>query len=106
MIAYVVGDSNPGVSGRPLDSLHVVTANEDVDETVLGPEVGGDRGLGIYRYYWAPDSRHIAYTNSNQPGFPRAVDIYVFDICEGRPLMIAEAVVSYPDLSWRPLPER
>ncbi|MFV2043617.1 MAG: hypothetical protein ACC700_10340, partial [Anaerolineales bacterium] len=70
------------------------------------PAVGGDGGLGIYRYYWAPDSRHIAYTVDSQSGGIRVVDVFVFDICEGRPLMIAEAVFQFSDLSWRPLPER
>lgn len=106
MIAYAALELGPGSPERPLQSFHVATESEEVDEVVLGPEAGAERGVGIYRYFWAPDSRHIAYTITNEArGFGTA-DVYVFDICEGTPLLVVEAVSQFSDVSWRPLPER
>ena len=94
MFAYVALESEPGTW------LHVATENEEVDERVLEPEVG----RGIYRYFWGPDSRHIAYTVTNESrGFGTA-DVFVFDICEGMRKLVVEAVSQFSDLSWRPLP--
>ena len=104
MIAWVMRNSELGTAERPQNSLHAATADEDVNEVVLDGSAGGDRGVGIYRYYWAPDSRHIAYTMTNEvEGFPTG-DVFVFDIGDGRPQLVVEAVEMFSDLSWRPLP--
>jgi hypothetical protein len=72
---------------RPLHALHVATEVDGVDEVVLDPSMGGGKGLAIYRYFWAPDNRHIAYTITNETeGFGTA-DVFVLDICEGTPLL-------------------
>ena len=104
MIAYIVGEPDRGVTGESRDSLHVATASEDIVEAVLTAGVGGQSDLRVYRHYWAPGSRHIAYTVTNPTRGP-AVDIFVLDICKRTSVLVAEAVKAYPDLSWRPVAE-
>ena len=103
MIGYVARGPVPTVSSPRSDSLRVALANERVDEIVLQPAVGGEGGLEISGYYWAPDNRHIAYGVRNASQGSGMRDVFVFDICDGKPQLVVEGV-TFSALSWRPLP--
>lgn len=84
--------------------FHVATENEDVDRVVLDSEIVVGEYWGMNRYFWAPDSRHIAFLGSGGAYDPDA--IYVMDICGGQPRMVVEEVDPNSEVSWRPLPVR
>jgi len=104
MIAYVQREQDPADASRLQMSLHVATLDEIVDAAVLGDQAAAEGGASFFRYYWAPDSRHIAFTTTNEAeGFPVG-DIYVFDICEGKPQLVVKAIEMFSAPSWRPMP--
>ena len=98
MFAYVALDLQNEVE------FHVATESEDVDRIVLDSEIAGDEYWGINRYFWAPDSRHVAFFGSG--GAYRSNAIYVMDICGGQPQLVVEEVDPDSEVSWRPLPGR
>jgi Tol biopolymer transport system component len=98
MIAYIA------YNGHTFDALHVLAADEGLDITALELSDKAEGEDAISRYSWAPDGRHIAYTNADQNVDTVGVDLYVLDICDGTTVAVAEAVYEYSSLSWRPLP--
>jgi len=98
MIAYIA------YNGHTFDALHVLAADEALDLVVL--ETSGEAGAepSIWRFFWAPDSRHIAYLLSEGPPATVVIDLYVLDVCDGTSVLVAEAVFSYSSVSWKPLP--
>ena len=95
MIAYIA---------HTADALHTVVTDGALHIVVLELSDEAEADLSIWRYFWAPDSRHIAYLLSEGPPATVVIDLYVLDVCDGRSVPVAEAVYSYSSVSWRPIP--
>jgi len=102
MIGYIVHFSVLGSSSEIVqkNSLHVATADGNVDLELVKPPDEPDGGLRIHEIAWAPDGRHIAYTTVSEG----RTDIFVLDACSGVSSLVVEDVDFYSTLSWRPLP--
>jgi Tol biopolymer transport system component len=95
MIAYIA---------HTFDALHVLAADEALDIAVLELADEAEADTSIWRFFWAPDNRHIAYLLSEGPPATVVIDLYVLDVCDGTSVPVAEAVFSYSSVSWKPLP--
>jgi Tol biopolymer transport system component len=102
MVGYIVRLSDFDSSGERLSlhSLHIATIAGDVDLVVLNPTGEPDAGLTISAFFWAPDSRHIAYTIPSEVGGSGEVDLYVLNICDGTSSLIVEAIDAFSTPSW------
>lgn len=89
---------------RSTGALHVLTADESLDVVALDLSDEVRAGSAIWRYFWAPDSRHVAYMLSDGSADTVGVDLHVLDVCDGASVPIAEAVYEYSLVSWRPNP--
>jgi Tol biopolymer transport system component len=95
MIAY---------KAHTFDALHIVAADEALDIAVLELADEAEADTSIWRFFWAPDNRHIAYMLSYGPADTVELDLFVLDVCDGASGLVAETVEPYSSLSWRPIP--
>jgi hypothetical protein len=102
MIGYIVHFSVLGSSGEIVqkNSLHVATADGNVDVELVKPPDEPDGGLRIHEIAWAPDGRHIAYTTVSEG----RTDLFVLDICNGTSSLVVQGVDFFSTPSWRPTP--
>lgn len=102
MIGYIVRFSVLGSSGEIVqkNSLHVATADGNVDVELVSPPDEPDAELQLHEITWAPDSRHLAYTTVSEG----RTDLFVLDICNGTSSLVVQGVDFFSTPSWRPPP--
>jgi Tol biopolymer transport system component len=108
MVGYIFGFVGVDSGGQRLsrNSIHVATAEGDIDLELVQSPAQADVELRIHDIVWGPDGRHIAYTTFRGKGSDVLAgdDLFVLDICDGSSILVVEEIDFYSTPSWRPLP--